>query len=450
MEKVVLKRNLTLFSLVIFGLATMAPGTVFATFGIASQVTLGKVPGAYILAAFALAFTAYSYGQMVKAFPIAGSAYTYVQRSFNPNIGFLIGWAILTDYLLLPMVNALIFSIFFSSMFPSVPSYFWILFLIAATTVVNIIGTKLVGRLNSLFMGYTIIIIFLFCVLSIKSVIAGSGTATIFSSLPFYNPEHSFSYLLAGASLLCFSFIGFDSITALAEESINAQKNIPKAIFIILFIGAFIFITVSYIASRVHPDYTTFENLDSATLEIAQLIGGNIFASLFLAVTLVGTFSSGLSAQASVSRVLYAMGRDSMLPKKSFGYLHPRFKTPTFNIILVGIISLLALAFSLTLATSLINFGALIAFLFVNLSVISHYFIKQKNYSFKGIVLYLIMPLVGASFIVWLLSGLSKYAIIFGSCWTLLGIIYLVYLVKVAGLKTIDIQFEEEKENVKN
>ncbi|WP_026678736.1 APC family permease [Fictibacillus gelatini] len=450
MEKANLNRRLTLFSVVMIGLSIMAPATVFSTYGIASQITEGKVPAAYIVAAIALAFTAYSYGQMVRAYPTSGSSYTYVQQVFHPHLGFLVGWALFTDYLLLPMVNYLIAGIFMSSILPAIPSYVWIFLLIGTTTLVNLRGIKLVGIVNTFLMAYSILVIFLFCFLSIKSVLAGMGTGTLLSAKPFFISVHSFSFILAGASLLCFSFLGFDSITTLAEETIDAPKIIPKAIFIILCTGAVIFIVVSYIASLVQPDFKAFTNPDAASVEMARMIGGNLFISFFLGATLVGTFASGLAAQASVSRVLFAMGRDSVLPKKFFGYVHPRFKTPAFNIILVGIISLLALVLSLTVATSFINFGALVSFLFVNLSVIVHYFIKNKNHSFKGAVSYLILPLIGAGFIVWLFVGLDIHSIILGSCWTVLGVIYLIYIVKFKSMNSISISFDENNVSLKD
>ncbi|MBT2655589.1 APC family permease [Bacillus sp. ISL-18] len=444
MEKTNLNQRLTLFSVVMIGLSIMAPGTVFSTFGITTQITEGKVPAAYAVAAIALGFTAYSYGQMVKVYPTSGSAYTYVQHSFNSHIGFLVGWALFTDYLLLPMVNYLIAGIFMSSVLPSIPTYVWILLLIGMTTIINIRGIKLVGVINTLLMVYSILVIVLFCFLSIKSVLEGTGTGSLFSTSPIFESKQSFSLILAGASLLCFSFLGFDSITTLAEETIDATKTIPKAIFIILITGALIFIVVSYIASLVQPDFRAFTNPDAAAVEMATMVGGNVFTSFFLGATLVGTFASGLAAQASVSRVLLAMGRDSMLPKRFFGYVHPRLKTPILNIVLVGAVSLLALVLSLTVATSFINFGALVAFLFVNLSVIAHYFIRKKDSSVRGIVTYLIFPLIGAGFIVWLLSGLNVHSIILGISWTILGVIYLMYLVKFKRMKSVSLKFDED------
>lgn len=444
LKSVELNRKLTLFAVVIIGLSIMAPGTVFTTYGIAAQITEGKVPAAYILAVIALSFTAYSYGQMVKAYPVAGSAYSYVQRAFNSSkMGFIVGWALFTDYLLLPMVNYLIAGIFMSSMIPQIPAYVWIFLLIILTTFVNVRGIKLVGTVNTLLMVYSILVIVLFCILSIVTVLKGEGTGTLLTATPFYDANFSFPLILAGASLLCFSFLGFDSITTLSEETIDAQKTIPRAIFIILFAGATIFVIVSYIASLVQPDFNAFVDPEAASVEMALMIGGNAYVAFFLGATLVGTFASGLAAQASVSRVLYAMGRDGIFPTKFFGYVHPKFKTPSRNIILVGFISLLALVMSLEVATSFINFGALVAFLFVNISVIVHYFYREKHTSLSGTIKYLILPIIGASFIIWLISGLDYHSLILGGSWTTLGIIYLIYLVKVKGMDNIVIAYDE-------
>lgn len=446
MENSILNRRLTLASVVIFGLSVMAFGTVFATYGIVAQITQGMVPAAYIFALVALLFTANSFGQMVKAFPVSGSAYTYAQKAFHPRVGFLVGWVLLIDYLLLPMVNFIVFTNFISPMFPSIPVYVWILLLASSITFLNVRGIKIVTNVNAIIMIYSLIVVALYSFLSIKSVFGGVGIGALFSSLPFYNSEQPFSLVIAGAAILCFSFLGFDSVTTLAEETIDARKTIPKAIFIIILTGATVFVIVSYLSHLVHPDVNSFQNPDSATVEIAAAIGGNLFTAIFLGATIVGTFASALSAQASVSRVLFAMGRDSVLPKKWFGYVHPRYKTPSFNLLLVGGLSfVIALTLDLATAASFMNFGALIAFLFVNLSVISYYFVKQKQRTFRGIVFYLVLPLIGAGFMIALLAGLDKHALLLGGGWTLCGVIYLFCITKFFGVQTLQLELDDEK-----
>lgn len=440
MQEVSLKRQLTGFELVIFGLSLMAPVTVFTTYGIAADVTGGRVPFAYLFAAIALSFTALSYAQMVKAFPISGSAYTYVQKAFNSKAGFLVGWALLTDYMLLPMVNYLIASIFLSSVFPSIPAMVWILILVVCNTFINIRGTKMASWVNSLLLAYAFIVVILFTIFSIRFI--QNNGESLFSTMPFINSGFDLGLLMAGASLLCFSYLGFDSVTTLAEEVVNPKKTIPRAIFAIVFIGTGVFVVVSYFAARVQPNYQNFSNLDASGMELVAMVGGNLFVSLFLAGMLIGCFASGLAAQSSASRVLYAMGRDGMLPA-IFSKLHAKYQTPVFNLVLVGLISLLSIVMTLTMATAFINFGAMIAFLFVNLSVIGFYYVKQKKRDVKGTILYLILPSCGALFVLYLIISLNVYSLILGIIWGAIGVCYLIYLVKVKGMKKLDLSFEE-------
>ncbi len=266
------KQVLTLFPVVLFGLAYMVPMTVFTTYGIVSQLTLGMLPAAYIATLLTMLFTAYSYGRMVKAFPYTGSAYTYAQKSLNSHVGFFTGWILLLDYLFLPMINYLVIGIYLNAEFPSVPNWVWVILAILIVTFINIRGIKVVTNVNFFLIAFQIIVIAFFLVLSVKTILSGGGTGTLFSTLPFFNPEGSPSLVFAGAAILCLSFLGFDAVTTLSEETVNAKKNIPKAIFLVTIIGGILFIIVSYIGQMVYPDYMSFEDPDSAPLQIAVFI----------------------------------------------------------------------------------------------------------------------------------------------------------------------------------
>lgn len=173
------------------------------------------------------------------------------------------------------------------------------------------------------------------------------------------------------------------------------------------------------------------------------MVGGNLFVSLFLGGMLIGCFASGLAAQLSASRVLYAMERDGMLPK-AFSKLHPTYQTPVFNLLLIATLSMLSVVMTLSMATAFINFGAMIAFLFVNLSVIGHYYMRQKRRSLKETLLYFILPACGALFVFYLIINLNKYSLVLGVIWGAIGVVYLFYLIKIKGMKTIDMSFNEE------
>jgi amino acid transporter len=424
-----MSRSLSLFNVILFGLAFMALVTVFSTYGIASQLSHGMVAGSYVLALVVMLFTAYSYGQMAKAYPVAGSAYTYAQKSIGPEVGFLVGWAILMDYLFIPMVNYLLFGIFFHAAFPEIPPAVFILFMLILVTVINLRGVKIAARANLIVILSSVLFLLIFCILAVKEITSGTGTGMLVNMKPFFNPDESFKYVVAGAALLCFSFLGFDSVSAFSEETINPRKNIPRAIFIITLTGGILFSTVAYFAHNVWPDYMGFTDPDAAAYDIIGLVGGSFLKSLFLVIYGIVVFGSALTSQASGARVLYAMGRDGQLPT-FFGKLHPVLKTPINNIILISVLSLLALFLSLSLVASFINFGAFLAFICVNISVIVLYFGKKKLRSFKGLIFFLLIPAIGALLDIWLLINLDKHSIMVGSIWFILGLIYLIYLTK--------------------
>ncbi|MFC7393904.1 APC family permease [Scopulibacillus cellulosilyticus] len=443
-HEVSLKRTLTLYQVVLFGLAYMAPMIVFGTFGVIAVKTHGMMASAYLVSMIAMLFTAYSYGQMVKAYPVSGSAYTYTRKSINSHLGFMVGWAVLLDYFFIPMVIWLIGSVYLSSAFPAIPSWVWIIAFIIVTTFINIIGIKMSTNVNFIMMAFQFLVIALFIILSIIDILNEKGSGSLLSITPFINQGAPFSGVLSGAAIACYSFLGFDAVSTLSEETIQPKKTIPKAIFLIIIIGGILFVGSAYFTQLVTGN-THFVNSDSAGLEIAKHIGGNLFSAFFLAGLIVAQFGSGLSAQNSAARLLYAMGRDSVLPKKLFGYLHPKLKTPVFNLMLVGILALLALTLSVSTSTSFINFGAFATFTLVNISVIAHYYIKGKRRSPKDTFLYLILPVIGACFDIWLWVNLDKDALILGCIWAVIGFIYLMFLTKMFRKQPPEIDFNSEE-----
>lgn len=450
-QEISLKRTLSLPHVVLFGLAYLAPMVVFAIYGTIVTTTHGLASSAYLVAMIAMFFTACSYGQMVKAYPVSGSAYTYTRRSLNAHLGFMVGWALLLDYIFIPMAIWLIGASYLNAAFPTVPMWAWVLGFIVITTILNIFGIKLSTNVNVLMMSFQFLVIVLFVILGLRGLSHGLGAGKIFSLAPFATSTGSFSFVLAGAAIACYSFLGFDAVSTLTEETYRPEKTIPRAILLITILGGVIFIVSSYVGQLVHPSLQ-FADINSAAFEIARQIGGTLFSSIFLAGIIVAQFSSGISAQASASRLLYAMGRDTVLPKRVFGYIHPRFRTPVVNIVIVGMIGLLALGLSVSTSTSFINFGAFSAFTLVNISVIAHYFIKLKKRSFKGIVLYLIFPLIGACFDFWLLINLDKNALRLGIAWAVVGFIYLLVLTGMFRKKppelSIDAHFTEAQAEV--
>lgn len=436
-----LKRTLGVAPIVFLGLAYMSPFAVFDTFGVVSSETNGHVPASYILITIAILFTALSYGKMVKLYPDAGSAYTYTKKTMNPQLGFLVGWSALLDYLFLPMINAVLAGIYLSASFPSVPAWVWVVGLIAIITVMNIAGIKIAVSANTLFVLFQLLVAILFVILTVHSIMTGNAGSS-FAVNPFFSKDMSMSLLFSGASILALSFLGFDAVTTLAEETIAPEKNIPKGIFLIALIGGLFFIGVTYFMQILYPDVSVLKNIDGASPEIAKHIGGILFQSIFTSGALISVLASGLAAQTSASRLLFAMGRDGVLPSKWFGSLSGKLHTPVFNIVFIGILSLSALFLDLVTATSLINFGAFTAFSFVNLSVITYY-LKNKHRMKLNFFGYVVSPVIGLAFLIYLWVSLDSMAIIFGLSWFAIGLVYLLWITKGFTVKPPEYEFVE-------
>ena len=436
-----LQRTLSLGSVVLFGIAYMTPIIVLGTFGILAQSTAGMVPAAYLAALVAMFFTAMSYGRMASAFPVAGSAYSYVRKAISPKLGFIAGWAVLLDYLFLPMAIWLIGAAYLNSAFPAVPQWIWVLAFIGITSAINIVGLKLANGINALLMLVQFLVLIAFVALCVHYV-GGDASTPLWSVKPFFNGDMQMPLIMSGAAIACYSFLGFDAVSTLTEETRDPRRTIPRAIMLITLIGGLIFVGVSYFVQIAHPSFQ-FDSVDSAAYEIARNIGGDLFVSIFLIGLIVGQFASGLSAQASGSRLLFAMGRDGVLPKSFFGTLHERFGTPVNSILLCAVVALLALKLDVTTSTSFINFGAFLAFSLVNLSVIFHYWIGGEHKGPREFVLFLLFPFIGLAADLWLMVSLDHLAIYLGLIWLAIGVVYLAVLTGGFRRQPPEMDFQE-------
>ena len=365
---------------------------------------------------------------MSRAFPFAGSAYTYTQRSFGPGIGFLAGWALMLDYLFLPMINYLVIGIYMGAAFPAIPSWIFILAAIILATVLNVIGIISVARTNFLIIALQAVFIVVFIAMSIGAI---SQTGSVDPLGPFTGTGDpgGLTPVLAGAAVLCLSFLGFDSVSTLAEETRDPKKAVPKAIMLTTVSAGILFIVLSYVGHLVLPTHA-FTDVDSAALDVMATAGGQFLAAFFTAAYVAGCIGSAIAAQASVSRILYAMGRDKVLPGAFFGRINQRFGTPVLAILSVSVVSLLALAIDLGLLAEMISFGALIAFSVVNLSVVKHYYLRGNLRKGADLFNHLIVPLIGFALVIWLWTSLSPRTLVVGLIWLAVGFVYLLAITR--------------------
>lgn len=329
LQRAQLRKTLTLCQVVMMGLAYMQPMTIYDTFGIVTNLTDGHVATAYGFALIGILFTAVSYGKLVRRFPSAGSAYTYAQKAISPHVGFMVGWSSLLDYLFMPMINILLARTYLEAIFPGVLASIFVAGLVALMTMFNLRGINIVANLNSIIVVVQVAIMAVFLGLLIHGVSQGEGAGTLVSARPFWseNANAHVVPMITGATILCFSFLGFDGISSLSEETTDAGRVIPKAIFLTALIGGVIFIVVSYFLQLYFPDVARFNSPESSQPEIMLYVAGKFFQSIILVFSCVTVLASGMAAHAGVSRLMYVMGRDGVFPERFFGYIHPQWRS---------------------------------------------------------------------------------------------------------------------------
>jgi amino acid transporter len=419
-EPVKLLPRLGLLGVVFFGLAYLGPDIAVVTFGVVSTKSAGAAPTAYLLATVAMLLTAVAYAVLSREFPSSGSAYTYVGRILGHVTGFFAGWVILLDYLFLPMVLWLLQSTYLNAQFPGVPIWAWLIILIGGTTVVNLLGVALASRVSTIFVVISMLAVAALIVVLIIYLGQGHGGSV---TQAVWNDKTSVAAVGSGAAVAVYSFLGFDAISTLAEETKDPRKNIPRGIILTVLAGGALFVTVSLLMQLVHPG-GVFDNADTAGYTVAKVAGGDVFANVRNVVSSVATFAGAVAIQATSSRLLYVMGRDGVLPRVLFGRLSRAFHVPWINILIIAAIGSIATLLDIDTATSMINFGAFLAFVLVNISftvwIWKH---RATDWGAGRRVLMTVISVFGALVDGYLFSQLSHVAYVAGVSWLILGVV---------------------------
>ncbi|MFD6053926.1 APC family permease [Agromyces sp. NPDC060279] len=417
-----LLRRLGLAGVVFFGLAYMAPGIVTSTFGVVSSTSGGAAPTAYLVATVAMGLTAVSYAMLARAYPSSGSSYSYVGRLLGRHAGFLAGWVILLDYLFLPMVAWLIQSVYLNAQFPSVPLWVWVLVNIVPTTIVNLLGITLADRVNTWLTIAAMALVATTTAVIIGFVVSGSSPAAAPADA-FWGADASILAVAAAAAVAAYSFLGFDAVSTLSEETRNPRRNIPLGIILVVLIGGAIFVGVSFVMQLAHPG-GDFDNPDIAGYSLLVAAGGESLANVINLVGIIAAFGSGLAIQATSSRLLYVIGRDGVLPRGLFGRLNA-FRVPWVNILLIAGIGMIGMLLDIAQATALINFGAFLAFALVNTAFLAWIWRSRAQRAGWASSLLSLVPIAGAVIDLALFSQLHDTAFLIGGAWLLLGVVVL-------------------------
>jgi putrescine importer len=413
------RRVLGLRDLVVYGIVLIQPIAPVGIFGIASQMAGGHVVTTILIAMCAMMLTAWSYGRLAALYPSAGSAYTYVGRAFDQRLGFVVGWAMFLDYLIIPVINTIYGALTIGRLVPDVPYWVWAVLFAVALTALNLFGISSLARANDALLAVMTVVIVAFVGLAVRYLFHAAGWSGVLSTQPFYDPRtfHP-SAVMAATSLAALTYIGFDGVTTLAEEVRDPRRTVPLAtVLVCLLTGIFSAVEV-YLGQRVAPDYRAFANPETAFMDVTRTVGGTWLFQAMGAVLVVACIGSGLTGIASAARLLATMGREDMLPRRVFGSLRT-------NVLIIGALALVgALAVSYQRTAELLNFGSFLAFMGVNLAAMRTFWFRAAGpRRFAGDLL---APAAGFLFclaIWWSLPGPARLA---GGVWLALGILQVV------------------------
>jgi putrescine importer len=427
-----LRRILSRRDLVLYGLVILTPTAPYPVYGIVQQTSHGHAALSYLVAMVAMLFTAVSYGRMSGAFPSAGSTYTYAQRALNPHVGFLAGWAMILDYFLIPLLSVIYAALTASRLLPQVPYAVWAIVFTVAITLINVRGIRVTTRAGNVMMALMTTCAALFVVVAARWVVAHHGLGGLIAPETVYNPT-SFGMrpLMLGAAIASLSYIGFDAISTLAEDTIRPERDISVATVSVCVIQTAFCVLTVYLAALVWPDYHSYPESETVILDIGRLAGGPWMMGFITFILLVAGLASALTGQAGASRLLLGMGRDGVISRRLFAHIDPRYSTPSRSVYLMGAISLVgSLAMRFQLAVELLNFGAFVGFILVNLSVIRHFYMRLRQRSGTEVMTNLLFPLAGAlvcGYIWWNLSWRAQLA---GFGWLAIGSVYLAIVTR--------------------
>src|SRR5215472_9744874 len=461
-----LRRTLTLTDLILYGVIVIQPVAPMSVFGVLSDRGRGHVVTAILIAMVAMLFTAISYGRMARAYPSAGSAFTYVAQEINPAMGYVTGWSMVMDYMLNPLICTVWCAGQASQFAPGVPAWAWKIFFVVVFTLLNIRGIKTSARINAgmaLLMGMVVVAIF---VAAARFIFGGAPHDSLYYSRPFYDPQtFTFAGLFGCTSIAVLTYIGFDGISTLSEEADNPRRNILLATVLTCLVIGILSAVEVYVAQLIWPASQPFPDVNTAYSYVA----GRAWLPLFPIVgftLLLANFGSGFGAQIGAARLLYGMGRSNALPRSFFGAVDEKHHVPRNNVFLVGAVALIG-AFVLEivagyktyalgstawswptfmkimnggeaygLGAEMLNFGALIAFMGVNAAAFLRYYIREQQKKFWN----LIPPVVGFVICLVLWLNLSRPAKIAGVIWMAAGIAFGAW--KTRGFRGDLVNFE--------
>lgn len=428
-----LKKELTFWDLVTNGLIFIGPASAIGIFGVLDAKSNGAVASVYLLATAVMSLTAMSYVQMALAVPKSGSIYAYAKTAFGAKIGFLSGWMMLLDYILIPAVAYLFSGIAFNALIPQIPAWIFTLCAVIVTLGLNIRGIKRVAIFNRIILIVGLVVLSLILIFGVYLILTHNTPRTILS--PFTGVRSfSLQSLIGAVSVAVLSFLGFDGIATFAEEHNGAKNTLGRAILVCLVIAGFLFILQSFVGGvlalnspeyfRAHPELQ-----GKAYYSIINQGMSPLLSSALALVKAFGASCAAMVAVAASSRLVYGIASDGVFSDK-LSQTNQNSGTPVLAVLssssltLIIAVSAARVADGLDILVSLVNIGALSAFFMLHLAVIKVYFIQHKS---SRIMLHLFVPVLGCLSIATIIILSSGFSQLIALVWLVFGITWSFY-----------------------
>jgi len=426
---------LSLWDLIFYGLVAVTPSAPATLFGLAEVRSNGHVVLTILAAMVAMVLTAISYGRMAALYPSAGSAYAYVSNSIHPYCGFVAGWAMLLDYIFIPLFCVIYGSLALERAVPALPYIFCTVLFAGGITFLNLRGIRSTARANQLLLLLMFSVLGWFIVAAIRGIVIRDGAAGLLVPSAVFNPAtFNFRAVASATSFAALTYLGFDAVTTLAEDVKNPRKNVLlAAVSVCAFTGIFGGFLV-YLGHLIWPDFHTYRNIETAFIDVAGRAGGVALLKATAIMLILANIGAGLTSQVGAARLLLGMGRDRVVPEKIFARLHPVRNTPDAGILAVGILAFVGSQFmSYELTAELLNFGAFLGFMGVNAAVIWKFWLRNPMRRPGRLFQDLLVPFCGFVFCAIIWVGLNTPAKIAGSVWLCVG--FVVIAVRTRGFR---------------
>jgi basic amino acid/polyamine antiporter, APA family len=484
--------------LTFFGIAAIIGAGIFSTIGRASVNGGPAVTLLFVFTAVACIFTALSYAQFASTVPVAGSAYTYAYVAFGEIFAWVIGWALILEYAVSNMVVAISWSGYFTAMLEGFglhfPTYWATDYGSAARAFADqqagkplsdtakelaiafqaapiVAGLRLIMNIPAALI--TVLITALVYVGIRESRVVSNGLvilklaviALVIGAGAFYVKPANWSPfapngvagVLSGVASVFFAFIGFDSISATAEECKNPQRDLPRAMLYCLLICTALYVIITLVLTGMVPSGEL--GVNDPLAYVFQKVGQNRVAGIVSVSAVIAVTSALLAYQLGQPRIWMSMSRDGLL-WPAFARIHPRFHTPAFSTIVTGVlVAVPSLFFDLNFFVDLTSVGTLFAFILVcggvlyldasGISKQSKFKVPYINGKFivgpllmlaLGITLYaggfgtiLQKPLLGVFWLTWAVLAVLTYQRSF-SLLPIIGVLINLYLMTELGL----------------